>query len=212
MIHEKKQMKLIHQENLQAIEAQNRILNDLKKTQIVGQQILLIANNGGGSTDRNLQAKLHTILQQKQLYQRGTWQILRRTGPTKRRNTSLKMWTYKTPSRSIEGKREGCEHPLQRFFKNENKFQKCTVYTSQNEQETGIYAWTHPHLSSRTARNPGWYWPTSTEIWRNTPGTKEESPRCPGTYAKNNGYNSWREVKTKWRPATMTCVPILGRP
>jgi hypothetical protein len=34
MIQEKKQMKLMHQENLRAIEAQNRVLNDLQKNQV----------------------------------------------------------------------------------------------------------------------------------------------------------------------------------
>ncbi len=64
MIQEKKQMKLMHQENLRAIEAKNRVLNDLQKNQVENQQILLMTNNGEGPTDSNLQAKLHTILQQ----------------------------------------------------------------------------------------------------------------------------------------------------
>ncbi len=64
MIQKKKQMKLLHQENLRAIEAQNRVLNDLQKNQVESQQILLVTSNGEGSTDSSLQAKLHTILQQ----------------------------------------------------------------------------------------------------------------------------------------------------
>jgi hypothetical protein len=64
MIQEKKQMNLLHLENLRAIEAQNRVLNDLQKNQVESQQILLLTSNGEGSTDSNLQAKLHTILQQ----------------------------------------------------------------------------------------------------------------------------------------------------
>ncbi len=64
MIQERKQLKLMHQENLRAIEAQNRVLNDLQKNQKEVQQILLVAYIGEGSTDSNLQAKLHTILQQ----------------------------------------------------------------------------------------------------------------------------------------------------
>ncbi len=55
-------MKLLHQENLRAIEAQNRVLNDLQKNQVESQQILLMTSNGEGSTDSNLQAKIHTIL------------------------------------------------------------------------------------------------------------------------------------------------------
>jgi len=57
---DKKQMKLMQQENLRAIESQNRILNDFQKNQVETQQISLLTNNG----DNNLQAKLHTILQQ----------------------------------------------------------------------------------------------------------------------------------------------------
>jgi hypothetical protein len=64
MIQEKKQMNLLHLEKLRAIEAQNRVLNDLQKNQVESQQILLLTSNGEGSTDSNLQAKLHTILQQ----------------------------------------------------------------------------------------------------------------------------------------------------
>ncbi len=64
MIQEKKQMKIMHQENLRAIEAKNRVLNDLQKNQVEIQQILVMTKNGYGSTDSNLQAKLHTILQQ----------------------------------------------------------------------------------------------------------------------------------------------------
>ncbi len=64
MIQEKKQMKLLHQENLRAIEAQNRVLNNLQKNQVESKQFLLMTSNGEGSTDSNLQAKLHTILQQ----------------------------------------------------------------------------------------------------------------------------------------------------
>jgi hypothetical protein len=63
MIQEKKQMKLMHQENLRAIEAQNQVLNDLQKNQVESQQILLMTSNGDVSKDNNLQAKLHTILQ-----------------------------------------------------------------------------------------------------------------------------------------------------
>ncbi len=48
----------------EGIEAQNRVLNYLQTAQAEGQQILLMANNGEGSTDSNLQAKLHTVLQQ----------------------------------------------------------------------------------------------------------------------------------------------------
>ncbi len=54
----------MHQENLRVIEAQNRVLNDLQKNKVENQQIFLMTNNGEGSTDSNLQAKLHTILQQ----------------------------------------------------------------------------------------------------------------------------------------------------
>ena len=61
---EKKQMKLMHQENLRAIESQSRVVNDLQRNQVGSQQISLLTNNGEGSTDNNLQAKLHTILQQ----------------------------------------------------------------------------------------------------------------------------------------------------
>ncbi len=57
-------MKLMHQENLRAIEAQNRVLNILQKNQVENQQILLMTSSGDGPTDSNLQAKLHTILQQ----------------------------------------------------------------------------------------------------------------------------------------------------
>jgi hypothetical protein len=64
IIQEKKEMKLMQKENLRAKEAQNRVLNDLQKTQVESQQILLMTSNGEGSTDSNTQAKLHTILQQ----------------------------------------------------------------------------------------------------------------------------------------------------
>ncbi len=64
MIQEKKQIKFMHQENLRAIEAQNWVLNYLQRNQVESQQILLMTNNGEGSTDSNLQTKLHTILQQ----------------------------------------------------------------------------------------------------------------------------------------------------
>ncbi len=70
MIQEKKQMKIIHQENLRAIEAQNRDLSDLQKNQVESQQILLMTSDGEVSTDSNLKAKLHTILQQNNLLKR----------------------------------------------------------------------------------------------------------------------------------------------
>ena len=54
----------MQQENLRAIDSQNRILTDFQKNQVETQQISLLTNNGEGSTDNNLQAKLHTILQQ----------------------------------------------------------------------------------------------------------------------------------------------------
>jgi hypothetical protein len=63
MIQEKKQMKLMHQEDLRAKESQNRVLNDLQIKQVEGQHILPMTSNGDGSTDSNVQAKLHTILQ-----------------------------------------------------------------------------------------------------------------------------------------------------
>ncbi len=68
MIKEKKQMTILHQENLRAIEPQNRVMNDLQKNQVGSQQILLLISNGEGSTDGNLQAKLHTILQQNNFF------------------------------------------------------------------------------------------------------------------------------------------------
>jgi hypothetical protein len=46
MIQERKQMKLMHQENLRAIETQNRVLNDLQKNHVESEQILLMNNNG----------------------------------------------------------------------------------------------------------------------------------------------------------------------
>ncbi len=87
MILEKEQMKLMHQKNLRAIEAQNRVLNDLQKNQVECQQILFMTGNGEGSTDSNLQAKLHTILQQNNFSKRGTRQIVGITGTRTGRNT-----------------------------------------------------------------------------------------------------------------------------
>jgi hypothetical protein len=86
MIQENKQMIFMHQENLRAIKAQNRVLNDLQKNQVENQQIMLMTSNGEGPTDSNLQAKLHTILQQK-FSERETRQIVVRTSTTKRGKT-----------------------------------------------------------------------------------------------------------------------------
>jgi hypothetical protein len=87
MIQEKKQMKLMHQENLRSIEAQNRVSNDLQKNQVENQQILLMTSNGEGPTDSNLQAKLHTILQQNNFMKGEQDNFFVRTGTTKGGNT-----------------------------------------------------------------------------------------------------------------------------
>ena len=80
-----KQMKLMHQENLRAIESQNRVVNDLQKNRVESQQISLLTNNGEGSTDNNLQAKLHTILQQK-IFSKGSRTNCPPNWPNKRKN------------------------------------------------------------------------------------------------------------------------------
>ncbi len=111
--------------------------------------------------------------------------------------------TYETPSRAIRGKEEGCEHPSQRFFTDRDKFQKHTVHTSRNEQETWIYVWFHSHLSSRTVRNSGGYWQTGTYFWPGNSRTEEERLRCSGTYAKTmgttiEGKSRWNDDSPQW--------------